>query len=206
MKAKHIAYTTTAASLIAAITLPLFADLESGKANVKVTASQNASKEITIAEVNAAQQAWCDALVAIGKTHEQGGDVKAHALQVLTKAYNYDQGKVFFKPTLAFGENTFRPTKEGALSYFVGGNPDFPEDMGFALRPWVSASYDNLGENDNGIQIHGDTAIAMGKVCVVAKDGTVVNVEKTFVFKKCDDGKLRLITHMSALPFAPPAK
>jgi hypothetical protein len=206
MKPKYIASTAAAVSLVVAVTLPLFANLKSSRESLQESSSQNVSKSITIAEVQAAEQAWCDALVAIGKTHEQGGDVKAHALQVLTEAYNYDHGTVFFKPTLAYGKNTFRPTKEGALSYFVGSNPNFPEDLGFALRPWVSASYDNLGEQDDGIQIHGDTAIAMGKICVVAKDGAVVNVEKTFVFKKCDDGKLRLITHMSALPFSPPAE
>ena len=41
--------------------------------SVKV-ASQKKSAAITEAEVNAAQQAWCDALVKIGKVHAQGGD------------------------------------------------------------------------------------------------------------------------------------
>ena len=169
--------------------------------NVQAPATQ-----ITVAEVNAAQQAWCDALVALGKTHEQGGDVKAHATKILTEAYNYDHGHVFFKPTLAYGKNTFRPTKEGALAYFIGGDPNFPEDKGFALKPWVKARYDNLGDGDQGIQIHGDIAITMGNVWVTAKDGTEVMVDKTFVFKKGEDGKLRLIVHKSALPYSPAAK
>lgn len=161
---------------------------------------------ITKAEVNAAQQAWCDALVAIGKTHEQGGDAKALATQVITAAYDYDKGTVFFKPTLAYGKNTFRPTKAGALSYFVGGNPEFPEDKGFALTPWVKARYENLGGGDDGIQIHGDIAITMGNVWVTDKQGNEVMVDKTFVFKKGEDGKLRLIVHKSSLPFTPDAK
>ena len=94
-----------------------------------------AAEKITKAEVNAAQQAWCDALVAIGKTSTEGGDAKALATKVLTEAYDYDNGKVFFKPTLAFGKNTFRPKKAGALAYFVGGDSNFPEDKGFALTP-----------------------------------------------------------------------
>ncbi len=158
---------------------------------------------ISLAEVNAAQQAWCDALVAIGKTHAEGGDAKALATKVLTEAYAYDTGKVFFKPTLTFGDQTFRPTKEGALAYFVGGNPKFPNDKGFALKPWVKARYDNLGDGDEGIQIHGDIAISMGNVWVTAADGTEVMVDKTFVFKKGADGKLRLIVHKSALPYKP---
>lgn len=158
---------------------------------------------ITKAEVNAAQQAWCDALVAIGKTHADGGDAKAFASKVLDEAYNYNEAPVFFKPTLAYGENTFRPTKKGALAYFVGGDPDFPEDKGFALKPWVKARYDNLGDGDEGIQIHGNIAITMGNVWVTDKDGNETMVDKTFVFKKGEDGKLKLIVHKSALPYSP---
>jgi hypothetical protein len=158
---------------------------------------------ITEEEVNAAQQAWCDALVQIGKIHSEGGDAKAYAEKVLTDAYDYDNGKVFFKPTLAYGERTFRKTKEGALAYFVGGNPNYPEDKGFALTPWVKARYDNAGEGNNGMQIFGDIAITMGNVWVTGKDGKEVMVDKTWVFKKGEDGKLRIIVHKSALPFAP---
>jgi hypothetical protein len=175
-------------------------------AALPLSAKDEVPSTITKAEVNAAQQAWCDALVAIGKAHDEGGDAKALAEKVLSDAYNYDKGKVFFKPTLAYGENTFRPTKEGALAYFVGGDADFPEDKGFALKPWVKARYDNLGDGDDGIQIHGDIAITMGNVWVTAKDGTEVMVDKTFVFQKGDDGKLRLIVHKSSLPYSPDKK
>lgn len=158
---------------------------------------------VTYNEVNAAQQAWCDALVKIGKLHEEGGDYRAYANQVLSDAYNFDYGKVFFKPTLAFGEQTFRTDKKGALAYFVGGDPDYPGDKGFALAPWVKARYDNLGSDNQGIQIYGSVAITMGNVWVTGKDGTEVMVDKTFVFKKGKDGKLRLIVHKSSLPFNP---
>lgn len=162
-----------------------------------------AEQLITYDEVNAAQQAWCDALVKIGKLHQEGGDYKGFAEQVLTDAYNYDRGKVFFKPTLAYGPNTFRTTKKGALAYFVGGDPEFPEDKGFALTPWVKARYDNLGSDNEGIQIYGSTAITMGNVWVTGKDGKEVMVDKTWVFKKGSDGKLRIIVHKSSLPFQP---
>ena len=168
--------------------------------------SAAAGEKITKAQVNAAQQAWCDALVAIGKVSTEGGDAKALATKVLSEAYDYDNGSVFFKPTLAYGKNTFRPTKAGALSYFVGGDPNFPEDKGFALTPWVKARYDNLGDGDEGIQIHGNIAITMGNVWVTKQDGTEVMVDKTFVFKKSEDGKLRLIAHNSSLPYPPEKK
>ncbi|HSI45181.1 MAG TPA: hypothetical protein VK950_03300, partial [Methylophilus sp.] len=116
---------------------------------------KGAQEIITYDEVNAAQQAWCDALVKIGQLKESGGDYKAYAKQVLSEAYNYDHGKVFFKPTMASGNQTFRNDKKGALSYFVGGDPEYPNDKGFALKPWIKASYDNAGDHNEGIQIYG---------------------------------------------------
>ncbi len=168
-----------------------------------VYVEDGAQDVITYDEVNAAQQAWCDALVQIGQLKEEGGDYKAFAEKVLSEAYNYDHGKVFFKPTLAFGEQTFRNDKKGALAYFVGDDPDYPNDKGFALKPWVKARYDNAGLNNEGIQIYGSVAITMGNVWVTDKDGNEVMVDKTWVFKKGKDGKLRIIVHKSALPFAP---
>lgn len=171
-----------------------------------VYVEEGAQNIITYDEVNAAQQAWCDALVKIGQLKEEGGDYRTYAEQVLTEAYNYDNGKVFFKPTLAFGEQTFRNDKKGALSYFVGGDPNYPNDKGFALQPWVKARYDNAGEKNEGIQIYGSVAITMGNVWVTGKDGKEVMVDKTWVFRKGKDGKLKIIVHKSSLPFSPDTK
>jgi hypothetical protein len=157
---------------------------------------------IAEAEVNAVQQAWCDGLVRIGKVHKDGGDYQGAASQFIDDLYDYKEGKVFFKPTLAFGKNTFRSTKDGALSYFVGGNKDFPEDTGFALKEWVKVRYDNNAA-ENGIQIHGDIAITMGNVYLTNAKGEDAVVDKTFVFRRCKDGKLRLCAHKSALPYEP---
>ena len=168
-----------------------------------VYVEEGANSIITYDEVNAAQQAWCDALVKIGKLKEQGGDYKAYAEKFLSEAYNYDYGKVFFKPTLAFGDQTFRNTKKGALAYFVGGDLDYPNDKGFALTPWVKARYDNAGNTNEGIQIYGSVAITMGNVWVADNTGKEVMVDKTWVFKKGMDGKLRIIVHKSALPYSP---
>jgi hypothetical protein len=165
-------------------------------------ADAHASAPITEQQVNAAQQDWCDGLVNVAQTHARGGDAKAAAAKMIDKLYDYADGKVFFKPTLAFGPRTFRPTREGALAYFVGGNPNFPEDTGFALKGWTKARYDNNAA-ENGIQIHGDTAFTMGNVYITGPDGKEVMVDKTFVFRRCKDGNLRLCVHKSALPFSP---
>src|SRR4051812_17026958 len=169
---------------------------------LQLIAADTQKAPITEAEVNAAQQAWCDGLVNISKVHKAGGDYKATASKLIEDLYDYKEGKVFFKPTLAFGKNTFRPTKEGALSYFVGGNKNFPEDDGFALKGWKKVTYDNNAA-ENGIQIHGDIAMTMGNVYLTNDKGDQVMVDKTFVFRRGSDGKLRLCAHKSALPFTP---
>lgn len=164
---------------------------------------EGAQDIITYEEVNAAQQAWCDALVEIGKLKDEGNDYRSFAEKLLSDAYNYDHGKVFFKPTLAFGSQTFRNDKKGALAYFIGGDDDYPNDKGFALRPWVKARFDNAGDGNEGIQIYGSVAITMGNVWVTDKDGNEVMVDKTWVFKKGKDGKLKIIVHKSSLPYVP---
>lgn len=164
--------------------------------------STGAVAPITAQQVNAAQQAWCDGLVRVAQVHARGGDARGEASRMIDDLYDYAEGQVFFKPTLAFGPRTFRPTKEGALAYFVGGNPNFPEDTGFALKGWTAARYDNNAA-ENGIQIHGEIAITMGNVYITGVDGKEVMVDKTFVFRRCADGNLRLCVHKSALPFSP---
>jgi hypothetical protein len=158
---------------------------------------------ITVDEVNAAQQAWCDGLVQIGKVYKDGGDYNTAASKFLDKLYDFKEGRVFFRPTLAAGPTAFRTTKAGALAYFVGGNADFPNDKGFALAPWVKARYDNSIEGSNAIQIHGDIALTMGNVYLTGEDGKEIMVDKVFAFRKCADGTLRLVVHKSALPNQP---
>lgn len=160
---------------------------------------------ITEAQVNQAQQDWCDSLVRIGAIYRQGGDYRTAAAEVVDNLYDYQDGVVFFKPTLAHGANTFRSSREGAISYFVGGDANFPEDTGFALQVWQKVWYDNNAA-ENGIQIHGDIAITMGNVYLINEKNAEVTVDKTFVFRRGTDGKLRLCAHKSALPFTPPAK
>jgi hypothetical protein len=125
------------------------------------TVRESNTGPITEDEVNAAQTAWCHALITIGQVYSEGGDFEAVADRLIDDLYDYKEGTVFFKPTLAFNPNAFRSTKEGALSYFIAGNPNFPEDKGFALKRWVKVRYDNNAA-ENGIQIHGDIAITMG--------------------------------------------
>lgn len=159
--------------------------------------------QITEPEVLAAQKAWGDALVAISTAYERGGidEAKPLASAVIDKAYGYQLGPVLFKPTLTQAPQTFRLTKEGALSYFVGHDPNYPQDDGFALKGWRSVTVNNVG-----IQINGAVANTMGNVSITDKDGKVTTVDKTWTFKKDDKGVVRIILHHSSLPYNGPEK
>jgi hypothetical protein len=158
------------------------------------------SAGITEAQVHEAQVAWGKALVQISRDFEAGGIERARATAsaVLDQAYGYNFGEVLFKPTLTTAPQTFRPTQEGALAYFVGHDPAFPNDAGFAIKGWRSVEVDNMI-----IQLHGNTALAMGNVMVTDKDGNVTTVDKTWGYKLDDDGQLRIVLHHSSLPFNP---
>jgi hypothetical protein len=155
---------------------------------------------ITESEVTAAQKAWGDALVRISKDYESGGREKATATAsaVLDAAYGYKHGPVLFKPTLTVAPQTFRSTRDGALAYFVGGNANFPADSGFALKGWRSVEVAN-----DAVLIDGDVAMTMGKVTLTDAKGQKTTVDKTWVFRKDDEGKLRIVVHHSSLPYQP---
>lgn len=161
-------------------------------------ASAASGARITEAEVLAAQKAWGDALVNISKAHDEGGIDKARQLanQVLDGAYGYQLGPVLFKPTLTVSPQTFRTTKDGALAYFVGGDSRYPTDTGFALKGWRKVDV-----NNTGVLINGDTATTMGKVTMTDKNGQRTTVDKTWTFKKDDQGQLRIVVHHSSLPY-----
>ncbi|MFN5953343.1 MAG: hypothetical protein ACK6A9_14335 [Dolichospermum sp.] len=155
---------------------------------------------ITESEVLAAQKAWGNALVNISTTYDQEGIVAARTLaeKVIDELYAYQWGLVLFKPTLTTGDQTFRTTHKGALSYFVGGDSSFPQDTGFALKGWRKVEIRNAG-----IFIVGNTATTMGNVDITDKTGKVTTVDKTWQFIRGGDGKLRIILHHSSLPYSP---
>ena len=156
--------------------------------------------KVTDKMVRQAVQGWCDGLLKISRTAMKGGDAKAVASEVIDSAYDYDDGEVLFKPTLTFGDQTFRLTKEGALAYFVGDNPKYPNDSGFALKNWTKTRFTVAG-----IITEGDIGIYMGNVTFTDKKGKSVTVDKLFVFRFDSNGKPKIIVHKSALPFDPAA-
>lgn len=192
----------TNASITLATSAVLVGVLASGCDSAQNKPVAAARAPITVQEVNDAQQGWCNALLSIAKAHAEGKDYQSIATAVLSNNYNYDNGTVLFNPTLTHGAQNFRLDKEGAAAYFIGGNPKYPNDEGFALKPWVSCSYTNAG-NNAGVLIEGDVAATMGNVILIDNQGKETTVDKFFAFKRGTDGKLRIIVHKSSLPFNP---
>ena len=151
-------------------------------------------------EIENARKAWGDALIAISKTFEVDGIDAARAVAggVLDAAYGYNLGPVLFKPTLASGDTTFRPTRDGALAYFVGHDPSYPLDAGFGIRGWREVTSET-----SAVFVDGDVALWMGWVTMVDKYGQVTKVDKSFGYKRDEAGTLRIVLHHSSLPYKP---
>lgn len=166
-----------------------------------VLASQTAVVNRTITEQNVfdAQKAWCAALVDISAVNAKDGPAAAKKLaeKVIDSAYGYQLGTVAFKPTLTVNPQTFRTTREGAVAYFVGGDPKFPNDTGFALKDWTKCEV-----RDAAILLLGNYANSMGKVILTDKNGSVTTVDKTWGWVKDDSGQMRIVLHHSSLEFA----
>lgn len=153
---------------------------------------------ITVAEVEAAQTAWCNALVAISTEADTKGLPAAKTLAgtIIDSAYGYGMGPVLFKPTLAAAPQTFRTTREGALSYFVGDDKTYPGDGGFALKHWRSCKSENAS-----VLVTGNSAMSMGNVSMWDDKGNMTKVDKTWGYVRDGMGKLRIVLHHSSLPY-----
>lgn len=146
-------------------------------------------------EVQAAQAAWGTGVVYIGAA-ELPEDAKERAIEFIRASYVLD-GSLLFCPTMA-SEAPFRADLEGALSYFVGQNPEHSEDSGFALRPWTAVRFEN-----QGIVVRKDMTIAMGHYFFLDSTGSETQGEYTFGYIRNELGDIQIQVHHSALPFAP---
>lgn len=148
--------------------------------------------------ITQAQTAWANGLIAIGEDFKHNKDYTSTASDVIDQLYGYNHGDgvVLFKPTKA-AQQPFRSTKDAALSYFVGGNPVFAEDSGFALAPWVSIAFHN-----DQIYHHHDLWLAMGTYVFTDDQGNAVNVEYSFGYVVTENQLAKIVLHHSSLPYA----
>ena len=149
---------------------------------------------VSVSDVNSAQKAWGDGIVAIATAHREGDDYVSIARNHVETLYAYGQTNVLFKPTLAAVEQ-FRPNFESALSYFVASNNECPEDKGFAIKGWTNVRFENAD-----IILADSTALAMGNYFFTTPEGDEVKVEYTFGYIVDSSGNLRIQLHHSSMP------
>ena len=145
-----------------------------------------------------ARVAWGNGMIAISQAYGESGIKKAKVIAdgFLDDVYGFELGPVLFKPTLSGGTQTFRTTKEGALSYFVGHDPTYPSDNGFGLKSWQEVRSETCAA-----VFDGDVAMWMGWVTLTGQDGKTVKVDKSWGYKKLNNGVLKIILHHSSLPY-----
>jgi hypothetical protein len=154
-------------------------------------------KSLTEDAVQSAQREWGDAIVRLGQIHKHDGPIREEAIASIEQLYAIQDGGILFKPTLA-AKIPFRTTLEGALSYFIGGNPDFPEDGGFVRQPWIAVRFDNQATT-----LLPNTAMAMGQYFFMDEDNIETKVEYSFVYVADPSGRLRIKLHHSSIPYSP---
>ena len=141
---------------------------------------------------------WGESLIAISQAYEDNGlrSAREIAEQTLDRLYGFEFGPVLFKPTMSGGTQTFRLTKMGALSYFVGSDPEYPNDSGFGIKFWRSVKPET-----SATFIQNDVAMWMGWVNLIDKENQKVKVDKSFGYTRDKDGNLKIVLHHSSLPF-----
>ena len=147
-------------------------------------------------EIEAAQNSWGRAVVEVGQA-DSWEEAERRARALVAAHYVLGDGSLLFCPTKA-SQASFRRDLDEAVSYFVGRNPDFAEDSGFALEPWSSVRFENVG-----VLSRDEVGIAMGHYFFGRSDGSELKVEYSFVYVRGEDGGLKIQLHHSALPYSP---
>ncbi|WP_299184849.1 hypothetical protein [uncultured Aquimarina sp.] len=150
---------------------------------------------ITVKEIENIQKTWGQGVVQIGTLQADRLAIETYTENFVNELYDFDDKEVLFKPTKA-AIDQFRITKEGAISYFIGGNSKFSEDKGFALQPWTQVKFENAA-----LILEENRALAMGNYFFTDTNGQDTKVEYTFGYRKDSNGKLKIDVHHSSLPF-----
>ncbi|MEL6347696.1 MAG: phosphoribosyl-AMP cyclohydrolase [Myxococcota bacterium] len=143
----------------------------------------------TKAEVIAAQRAWAKAVIA--------QDVDG-----LLALYDFGtpDEPLLFKPTLA---DVVRLDEAGARSYFIGNNPDYPNDGGFLNHGWKRVEFQSAA--GPVLKAGGLGYKDMGHYIFVNGQGDATRADYTFAYHKLN-GRVLISLHHSSLTWIPPVK
>ena len=149
-------------------------------------------------EIEKAQKKWAEGIIQIGKAFTKQLDYKKVASDFVDEVYAYHlhHNGVLFKPTKAV-KNRFRSTRDGAISYFVGGDAALKEDHGFALAPWTSIVFEN-----KVFYVNKTILVVMGSYYFSSASQNNVEVDYTFGYTR-EGRDLKIVLHHSSLPYQP---
>jgi hypothetical protein len=153
-------------------------------------------KSIAQVELNELLESWGNGIIKISDAYNAKEDYKKLALEFVQTKYCFDNGPLLFKPTMAC-DTQFRGDIESTLSYFIGGNSQFPEDNGFALRNWSDIKFDTFHT-----KIFNDIAICMGNYFFTNHSNETTKVEYSIGFKKDLAGNIKINLHHSSFPYS----
>ncbi|MEM7733904.1 MAG: hypothetical protein AAF280_14145 [Pseudomonadota bacterium] len=142
---------------------------------------------MTKAEVISAQRAWAK-------------HVTEQNVEELLALYDFGSSDepLLFKPTLA---DVIRLDRGGAKSYFIGGDPNYPNDPGFLKNGWKQVDFQSaVGPI---IKAGGLGYKDMGHYTFVNAAGDATRADYTFAYHKLD-GKVLISLHHSSLTWFPP--
>ena len=144
---------------------------------------------MTKAEVVAAQRAWAKCVV------EQD-------VEQLLDLYDFGSPDepLLFKPTLA---DVIRLDRDGAKSYFVGGNPTYPHDDGFLKRGWKQVDFQSAAGPI--LKAGGLGYKDMGHYTFIDGKGNATRADYTFAYHKLN-GRVLISLHHSSLTWLPPTE
>ncbi len=151
---------------------------------------------ISLKDIENIQNEWGTNLVKIGSLKNDLKVCEKETEEMIARLYGFESGKVLFKPTKA-KDSQFRLNFEGAKSYFIGQNPNFSEDKGFALQPWTNVRFENAS-----VILNENSAIAMGNYFFTETNGNEVKVEYTFGYFLDNNDNLKINLHHSSLPYS----
>ena len=144
---------------------------------------------MTKVEVVVAQRAWARCLIE--------RDVDG-----LLDLYDFGSPDepLLFKPTLA---DVIRLDRDGARSYFVGGDPNYPHDHGFLNRGWKQVDFQSAAGPI--LKAGGLGYKDMGHYTFIDSEGNATRADYTFAYHKLS-GKVLISLHHSSLTWLPPVK
>ncbi len=151
--------------------------------------SERTFEPMTKAEVIAAQRAWAKY-------------VTERDVDKLLELYDFGtpDEPLLFKPTLA---DVIRLDREGARAYFVGGDPNYPNDEGFLNRGWKRVEFQSAAGPI--LKAGGLGYKDMGHYTFVDGDGNATRADYTFAYHKLN-GRVLISLHHSSLTWFPPAE